>query len=301
MSRDATKAYVALVLVQLFFGTMAVALKLALRDLPALAIAAVRATAGAVLLLVAARLIVGPLLRPLAEMRTFAKLGFFGIFVNQILFVVGLQWTSAVNAVLLIATIPGFTYLFAVLRKEHAPDAVHVTGLVLSFVGVAFVVGGGGFAPKELLGDLFIVLNAASYAWYMVLSRNVVARHPPALVIAWALAAGAAGIALVAAPTLVTVAWPEVPTATWWTLAYIVAFPTVGSYLLNLVALRRLPSRTVAAFVYLQPVVGSALAVAVLDEPVRAATVVGAALVFAGIGLVLREGRAVPGAAVRAA
>lgn len=296
MTERRAPAYLALVLVQVFFGTMAVALKLALRDLPPLAVAALRATAAALILLVVARLVVGPIGRPRAELSTFAKLGFFGIFLNQVLFVVGLQWTSAVNAVLLIATIPGFTYLFSILRKEHAPDAVHVAGLALAFAGVGVVVGAGGFTREELLGDLLVVLNAASYAWYIVLSRDVVSRHPPTLVIAWALAAGAAAITLIAAPDLVALDWTAVPPRAWLTLAYIVAFPTIGSYLFNLVALRRLPSRTVAAFVYLQPVVGALLAVWILDEPFGWATLLGAAVVLAGISLVLTEGRPARGA-----
>lgn len=284
-------AYLALVLVQVFFGTMAVGLKLALRDLPALAIAALRVTAGAVALLVVARILTGPLLRSRADLTTFAGLGIFGVFANQVLFIVGLQWTTAVNAILLIATIPAFTYLFSVLRKEHPADWVHMAGIALAFVGVGIVVGAGGFTREELLGDLFVVLNSASYAWYIVVSRGVVARHPPALVVAWAFVAGAVGIVLVASPTLADVAWSDVPSRAWWTVAYIVAFPTVGSYLFNLVALKSLPSRTVGAFVYLQPVVGASLAVVVLGEPFGAGTVVGAAVVLAGIALVLTEGR----------
>ncbi|HLE98089.1 MAG TPA: DMT family transporter [Candidatus Thermoplasmatota archaeon] len=284
-------AYVALVLVQVFFATMAVAGKLALRDLPPLVLAAVRVVAGAAALLVVARLVDRMGVPSRADLRTFAILGLFGVFLNQALFITGLRYTSAVNAVLLIATIPAFTYLFSALRGDHRPDSLHVAGLALSFIGVGVIVGAGSFTKAEIVGDALVVVNAACYAWYLVISRDVVARHPPATVIAWTFVAGSIGILVVASPWLVALDWGGVPTRAWGWVAFIVAFPTVGSYLLNLVALRRLPSRTVAAFIYLQPLVGALLAVAVLDERLGVGTALGAALVLGGIGMVLVERR----------
>lgn len=291
MDRQEAGAYAALVAVQVFFGTMAVAGKIALRDLPPLALASVRVCVGALALLLVARLLHGPLRPTRGELRTFATLGFFGVTVNQVLFMVGLTMTSAVNAVLLIATIPAFAYLFSVLKGDQQADGWHLAGLAVAFVGVGVVVGAGSFTPGEVLGDALVVVNAASYAWYLVLSRRVLREHAPAVVVAWSFVAGAALTVTIGLRDVVALDWIAVPARAWGAVAFIVIFPTIGSYLLNLVALRRLPARTVAAFVYLQPVVGAALAVLVLGEPLGGGTAVGAGLVLAGIALVAREKR----------
>ena len=67
--------------------------------------------------------------------------------------------------------------------------------------------------------------------------------------------------------------------------------PTVGAYLLNALALRAVPASLVALYIYLQTVVGAAIAWLVLDEKLHASTALGAALIFVGIALATRAAR----------
>ncbi len=77
-----------------------------------------------------------------------------------------------------------------------------------------------------------------------------------------------------------------------WLLLYVLVVPTLLTYLLNAWALRHARSSTVAIFIYLQPIVGVALAVSVLGEPLGARALLGTAAVFAGIALVTFRPRA---------
>ncbi len=71
-------------------------------------------------------------------------------------------------------------------------------------------------------------------------------------------------------------------------MVYIVLGATVATYFLNLWALKHTQASRVALFVFLQPVVATALSVALLDEPVTWRLLV--AGVFVLVSLVLREG-----------
>jgi drug/metabolite transporter (DMT)-like permease len=80
-----------------------------------------------------------------------------------------------------------------------------------------------------------------------------------------------------------------VPTQIWLISIYIAIGATAGPYLLNAWALSKVNPSTVAVFVYLQPLIGFALAVAFLGETIGAIFVIAAAMIFAGVFLVTRK------------
>ena len=78
---------------------------------------------------------------------------------------------------------------------------------------------------------------------------------------------------------------PTLGAAQWQTLGFIVLVPTIAAYLVNLWALKRAPATLVAIYVYLQPITSAVLAFFMLGEQPDARLIVGAILIFAGIGL----------------
>lgn len=76
--------------------------------------------------------------------------------------------------------------------------------------------------------------------------------------------------------------------ATWGWIAYIVVFPTIVTYFLNIWALSRVSPNLVAAYIYLQPVFTAAVAPAVLEGEAVTPRALGAGLViFAGLACVI--------------
>ena len=71
-------------------------------------------------------------------------------------------------------------------------------------------------------------------------------------------------------------------------LGYVVAFCTVGTYVLNAYALKRAPASLVATYIYLQPVLGTILAAALLHERPGLETLASGGLILAGLWLVTR-------------
>jgi drug/metabolite transporter (DMT)-like permease len=89
----------------------------------------------------------------------------------------------------------------------------------------------------------------------------------------------------------------------WWWVAYIVVFPTILTYLLNLWALKRVSSNMVAVYIYLQPIFAAAVAPLVLSgERLTTRAVAAALAIFTGLGMVilaeLRQRREIPVEAV---
>lgn len=281
----------ALVVVQVLFGGLAVAGKLVLPVVPPLALALLRLGAAAAVLLALERVLVRAPLPSRRDLAAFAGFALLGVVLNQGLFLTGLQHTTATNAVLLVATIPAFTLLVAVLAGHERAGWRKVAGLAVSFAGVLLLVVGSGLdlGLRTLAGNVLIVLNSLSYSVYLVLSRPALQRHDPLTLVAWVFLLGFVEMLLVGLPSLLVVDWGGFTPVTWAALAYALLGATVVTYGLNAWVLRHLSASRVASFVYLQPVFGALFAWWLLDERLTLPVLLAGLLIVAGVALANRE------------
>ncbi len=282
----------ALLAVQLMFASLSIAGKIALRELGPFALISARASAAAVIL-VAVRALLRPRERVAArDLPELAAYAFFGITANMLLFIAGLARTTATNAIVIGTTIPVFTVGVAVALRKEAATATKVVGLLVACAGAMVIVGAGRFEAggARLFGNLCLVGNSLSFAIYLVISRRLLTKYSPMTVVTWTLVFGAIGILPFGARAFVAAA-PHLSPRAWACIAYIIVFPTVGTYFLNTFALQKVPASLVAIYIYVQPIVGALMAAAMLDERPSTSTLVGAALIGAGIWLVTREAR----------
>jgi drug/metabolite transporter (DMT)-like permease len=214
-------------------------------------------------------------------------LALLGITLNQTLFIAGLARTSSSNAALLAATIPVLTAVLAWALEGARPRVATWLGFVVSFVGVAILVGVDRLRDARLdLGALLIVANCLCFASYLVLGRAITRRLGSMRVTAECFAWGALFAAPFAFPVLVADAPTWTPRGAFL-VAYMILVPTALTYVLNAWALARTPASTVTAGIYVQPIV--AAIGAWLQLGVRPETRFFGALpfVFTGLGLVL--------------
>lgn len=280
----------ALLMVQVAFGGLGVAAKLVFPHLTPLALALCRLIAGAVVLVILERIMVRSGRPPWKDLAMFALFALLGVVLNIGLYLEGLKRTTATNAILLIATIPAFTLLLAVLLRREKADALQVTGLALSFAGVAGLVlaKGGGFGLATIAGDLMVVANSFSYSVYLVLSKPYLDKYDSTTLVAWVFAFGVLEMALVAAPDLLLADWAALDARAWTGFVYVLLFGTVLTYGLNAWVLRHTSASHVANFVYLQPVVGVAAAALILGEPLTLPILLAGAVILGGVMLATR-------------
>jgi drug/metabolite transporter (DMT)-like permease len=81
-------------------------------------------------------------------------------------------------------------------------------------------------------------------------------------------------------------------------MAWIVVLATAINYVLNYYALARVESSTVALFIYLQPLLATALSCALGQETISPRFAASALLVFAGVFLVARAPTQTPRARI---
>ena len=284
--------------VQLAFASLAVVGKVTVSVVPWQSLVLLR-TAGAALVFALMGVARGePQLPPPGERLAMLRLGLLGVFVNQAFFLAGLHRTTAINATVLIATIPLFTAVFTIATGREKLRQRFAIGMVVAVAGLALVVKPERMAlgGSHLLGDAMVVLNCASYAVYLGLARDAIVRHGGPSVVRWAFYAGV----LFALPLGLRETIAAAPT--WnapviYALAYILLVPTAFAYAANALALSRVPASVVSVFVYVQPVLAAAMAVtvsaplarmlgvAVTPESLSARTVAGGVAVLIGVAI----------------
>lgn len=278
------RVHLALLFVQVTFGGFSVFGKYVLGFVEPLAVAGLRVLfAGPLIMLLALRF---DDVRPKGrDFLRLAVLGFFGVFLNQLLFITGLDFTTATNASILMPSIPVFTVAIAMVMGVERITWRRSFGIGLAVAGALIMLRLTTFSLSEdtVIGNLMILVNCLSYSVFLVLARPVLLRIPPLTVTAWAFVFGGSGILILAAPTLITVPWEELPALTWTGIAYVVLFPTLINYLLNTWAIRRSSSTLVATYTTLQPVVATALAVMLLGEHVGVREILGFLLIVSGL------------------
>ncbi|HUR62315.1 MAG TPA: DMT family transporter [Candidatus Thermoplasmatota archaeon] len=290
-ARSDRSSYTALLVVQVLFGLFPVMAKKVLAPggpLEPFPLLALR-VGGAAFCLLALHLVL--VKDPIPIRSQFPKvtgLAFLGVILNMGLFMVGLQLTDPTEAVLVITTIPVFTYAIAVLMGREEIGPKRILGIVLAIAGVIVLVGLRA-DPKHALGDLLVMGNALSYAAFLVLAKPTIQRYDPLSLTTWVFLIGA----LVFIPLGMVMglrgqaAQLSTEGVAW--VALIIVGPSVLTYVLNAVALRHVAASTVAIFTYVQPIFTAVAAYLLLGQTLNLRVIPAAVLVFAGVWLVARR------------
>jgi drug/metabolite transporter (DMT)-like permease len=289
LAKPGWRVHAALLFVQVGFGVFHVFAKYAIATVPPLAVAAMRVTVSAPLLLLLARAFdkTWPSRRDHVQL---ALLGFLGVFSNQVLFILGWKHTTATNAAILMPSIPVFAAALAVLMGIERPNVWRLSGVALSVLGALVMLDLGSFSTDGgvLWGNALILLNCLSYALYLVRQGPMLLRLRPLTVVAWAFVYGGCGTLIVSVPSLLSLHPADVPDMTWWALLFIVTVPSGINYALNTWALKRSTPALVAAYTTLQPAAAALLALLLLHEAAGLRDLLGFALILGGLAIVSR-------------
>lgn len=291
------QVHAGLLSVQLIFGGYHVTAKAVLATLDPFALVALRVGLAAPILVVLAWRADRTVPR-LGELAYLALLGFLGVFANQLLFINGLELTTATDAAILMPSIPVFAVGVGALLGIERVGPIRMVGILLAAGGAVVMVNPAGLslAGGSLLGNGLILANCLCFATFLVVQRPILRRLPWRTVIAGAFVFGATGVLAASWRRLAAVDFGALPGGVWWGLGYIVLFPTVLSYSLNTWAVRRSSPSLTAAYTTLQPVATATLAALLLAERPELMDAVGFVLIVSGLWVVSRraEQRASP-------
>ncbi len=277
-----------LLLMTLLFGLTFVATKVALQQLGVFTVVTGRYGIALLLLLTILWKKREWLIIPRQDWGRFLLLTFIEPVAYFILETLGIQWTSPTNVALMIATIPAFALLFGHFLLHEKATRWSVLGIILSFIGVYFIVhfqDQSGLAPRPLLGSLLALGAAACAGLYNSLARKLSFRHHPMTITFYQTVIATLFFSPLA---LWEVARQPLQSLHWQTVGSVVYLAVgssvLGYFLLNF-ALSHLKAVQVAIFSNLIPAITLVASFLVFGEILNTWQLGGSVLVLSGVYL----------------
>lgn len=224
---------------------------------------------------------------PRADMLQIAFLGLLGHSVHVTLVTFGIHWSTAFSSALILACGPIFTLLILHGVGHERLSWPQVAGVGLACVGVLV------FLSEKLLGqqwaatggDLMMLLAAALFSYYTVMSKPLIQRHGGVTVMAYATIAGSPPVLIFAAAPAWSAPWGAMTGLHWGLLLWATLVSAFLGWLVwGWVNERRGVART-APLQYLMPVVAALVAWWATGERFGPVKLGGAALTLAGVAL----------------
>ena len=214
--------------------------------------------------------------------------GMFGVVINQEMFFAGLSITTPINAALIMIMTPILVFVISFFLSHEKATWQKILGLVLGLSGALVILAGRGFnfSSDTLLGDLFILINATSYAIYLVMVRPLMKKYHPLTVVKWVFFFGLIPVTVMGLQQFNQIEWHTFTTQTWVAVAFIIICTTFLAYLLNMLALREVYSSVVGAYIYLQPILATIISISLGKDEITFEKILSAVLIFSGVYLV---------------
>jgi drug/metabolite transporter (DMT)-like permease len=216
-------------------------------------------------------------------------LGFLGLVIYHLGLNYGEIYISASAASLIIATIPIFTVIFAVVFLKEKITKKIAIGIPLSLTGVVIIsLTGTSTSPFEITyisAAAAVLISALMGAGYTIMGKKLLQRYSALSLTVYAFLFGSLGLLPLLSPSLIA----EVTSLTWrgWgAVLFLAVLPTVVGYVLWYVALEIKTASEISVFLYFIPVLSTIISYFLFQESITWLFVFGGALVIGGLIIV---------------
>lgn len=282
-----------LLFVAVVWGINFSVVKFALADFHPLSFTAVRFFLAALFLLSVLIATGEPLAIDRRDRFAVIRLGFIGIALYNIFFMLGLKYTTVSHSALFISLSPLAAALIQAATGRERITLPALAGLGLAFVGAVLVIrsqfGGFAFSSDLFLGDVLTLCATFIWALYTIMARPLLDRYSSLKVMAYNMAAGTVLLLPFALPDLLRQSWTTVPGRSWLALCF-TAFISAGiAFSLWYQGVKRIGVNRTMVYHYLMPFAAVLFAAFFLEERITAFTVLGGCCILAGVALVQKQ------------
>ncbi len=197
-------------------------------------------------------------------------------------------------ASLLVATVPLWLLVLDAVLNRARIGLLPMSGLAVGLGGVGLLAGLGDSGARGAgsgTGVALILVAAVSWALGTILSRRLPLPSRPLLSTAMQMLIGGVAILALAAATgeFASFHLAEVSLSSWLALAYLIGPGSILALSAYSMAVRSLPTPTVATYAYVNPVVAVILGATLLSERLTPTMLLGGGLIVVAVALVVRR------------
>ncbi len=221
-------------------------------------------------------------------------LALVGFVINKLLEYGGLALSTASDVALLITSESLFTAVLSwIILREHFKPLTGVA-LLLGFFGVYLIVersllptipAGGGIWRS--VGDLLVILALLFEAYYTVRGKSLLIKYSPLLITAASIVVSMIFWTPLAAWEIAYTGWHPIGLLAWLCIAWLALMSTVVAYLIWFQGLARVDGSSAASTLFIQPLLGTFLAIVLLHDQLTPITIAGGSLIIISVYLVI--------------
>ncbi|MDD7273551.1 MAG: DMT family transporter [Prevotella sp.] len=230
---------------------------------------------------------------PVKDIFLFGAASIFGVTYNQCLFILGLNYTSPVNASVITTSMPIFAMIWAFFILKEPITWQKACGVAVGCVGAVILILTSLHATNSKVGDFrgdLMVLGAQlSFSLYLSLFNGLIKRYSVVTINKWMFFWATIYVLPISLPDMLDIDFPAVRLSTWSEVGFVVFFGTFVSYILMMIGQHTLRPTVVSVYNYVQPIVAvtvSLLAGIGVFTTYQATAIL---LVFIGVWMVVKS------------
>lgn len=217
----------------------------------------------------------------------------FGVALNMLAFFEGLKHTSPIHGSLFMVLCPILILIISAVIIKEKITSRKVVGILIGLIGAIILIIHSSTSNDKVAsfyGDALIMINAASYAFYLVLVRKLIKKYHIITVIKWVFIFGTILVIPFGGQELIATDWTSFTPNIWIAIGYVLLFTTFIAYLLNGYALTKVMPSTVGFYIYFQPLIAATFAILWGKDHLDALKIISAIFLFYGVYLINKTG-----------
>lgn len=181
-----------------------------------------------------------------------------GVVLNQGMFLFGLSYTTALDASIVTTAMPIITMIIAAIYLKEPITGMKVMGVFVGAMGVFILMLNSqttGRHPGNLVGDVLCLVSQISFAFYLVLFRDLIVKYSPITICKWLFIYASVCFIPFSYADVVSIDFSSFSLALWLRLGYVVIGSTFLAYICLMSSQRLLRPTIVSMYNYIQPII----------------------------------------------
>lgn len=282
--------YLALFFVSLIWGATPVVAKLALQEIPFVTLAFLRFFLAFLLILPFLLVSKQKITVAQSDLPKIVLLGLLIVSFHIFFFFAGLKKTSAIDASVLSLIVPILSVVAGWALLKEKIYGINLIGIMMGLLGALIIIGipllfVGSLTANVLIGNSLIILSSISFVGGAILSRYLLKRYSPIMIVTSSFLVGALSFLPIAMLEFIqNSSWIyQISLIGIFGVVYLTLFSSISAYFLYTWAINQVGIVKADLIQYIQPVVAASLAVPILGERISYSFIIGTCLIVLGV------------------
>lgn len=289
MGRKFTNIDFLMLIITFVWGLNLSVIKISLREIPPLPFNGIRLLLSSLLLILSIIILEKNLRIRKEHIPKIIILSIIGHTIYQLLFIKGVDLTTASNTSIILGTSPIIISLLSSYFKHEKIKPIGWLGILFGFIGLFIVIKGKEegiyVSSRTLKGDLLLALAVILWSYYSVSSKLLLKIYSPLKFTGITMTLGSVLFFPFSIREIRNLSFSSISFPAWFWLFYSGAFALSFSLVIWFISVKKVGNSQTAIYSNLQPVFAVIFAHFILSENITFNLIIGALIIFVGIYL----------------